>query len=49
MLETILIVLGIFLAPRFTLGCVLINGGSPILGVVAIVWSILTLLSSDED
>lgn len=32
--------IGIFTYPVFTLGCVLINFGHPILGVVAIVYSI---------
>lgn len=35
-------IIGIFEFPKFTLGCVLVHYGHPLLGVVAIVVSILT-------
>lgn len=44
----ILAFLGALWAPRFTLGCVLVNYGHPILGAIIIVVSLVLNLSNSK-
>jgi len=46
---TLLTLLGIIFWPELTLGCVLIHYDHPLLGIIAIVFAVLSAVSDSKD